>query len=99
MGEVPQFLRALEEHDPEFFKLVSSVMELATSEGALDPKTKTLIILAIDAAGSQTEGVRALARRARALGASEGEISEAIRLAFLGAGVPGLVTGLAAFEE
>jgi len=56
-------------------------------------------MLAIDAAGSHPEGVKNLANRARVLGASNSEIIETIRLAFLGAGIPGLVAGLAAFQE
>ena len=93
------FMEELERRDPEFFKVVSAVLEKARAPGALDPKTKTLITLTLDAAGSHPQGVINLARRARALGATDAEIAECIRLAFLGAGVPGLVAGLAAFQD
>jgi alkylhydroperoxidase/carboxymuconolactone decarboxylase family protein YurZ len=92
-------MEELKRRDPEFFKLVSAVMDKAQGRGALNQKTKTLITLALDAAGSHHEGVKALAARARSLGATEGEIIETIRLAFIGSGIPGLVTGLAAFQE
>ena len=93
------FMEELNKHDPEFFELVNAVMDKTREKGALDQKTKTLITLALDAAGSHPEGVRSLAARARALGATNEEIVETIRLAFIGAGVPGLVAGLAAFRE
>ncbi len=99
MAQRASFMEALNKHDPEFFELITALMEKTGEAGALDQKTRSLITLAIDAAGSHPEGVKSLAGRARALGASEREIIETIRLAFLGAGIPGLVAGLAAFQE
>ena len=99
MAQRPTFMDELRKRDPEFFELVSAVSAKTQEAGALDPKTKTLITLALDAAGSHPEGVRSLAARARAMGAKEEEIIETIRLAFLVAGIPGLVAGLAAFRE
>ena len=99
MAQRPTFMDELRKHDPEFFELVSAVITKTQEAGALDPKTKTLITLALDAAGSHPEGVRSLAARARAMGAKEEEIIETIRLAFVGAGIPGLVAGLAALRE
>lgn len=99
MTQGPSFMDELRKRDPEFFKLVSAVMAKTQETGVLDPKTKTLITLALDAAGSHPEGVRSLAARARAMGAKEEEIIETLRLAFVAAGIPGLVAGLAAFRE
>lgn len=99
MAQRPGFMEELSKNDPEFFNLLTALMEKTQGSGALDQKTRTLITLAIDAAGSHPEGVRTLAARARSLGATKEEIIEAIRLAFLGAGIPGLVAGLAAFQE
>jgi alkylhydroperoxidase/carboxymuconolactone decarboxylase family protein YurZ len=99
MAQRPTFMDELRKCDPEFFELVSAVSTKAQEAGALDPKTKTLITLALDAAGNHPEGVRSLATRARAMGAKEEEIIETIRLSFLVAGIPGLVAGLAAFRE
>jgi len=99
MTQGPSFMDELRKRGPEFFKLVSAVMAKTQETGVLDPKTKTLITLALDAAGSHPEGVRSLAARARAMGAKEEEIIETLRLAFVAAGIPGLVAGLAAFRE
>ncbi len=99
MIQRPTFMDELKKRDPEFFELVNAVMVNARKAGALDQKVKTLITLALDAAGSHPEGVKSLASRARLLGATEEEIIETIRLAFLTSGVPGLVAGLAAFEK
>lgn len=99
MAQRPSFMEELNKHDPEFFKLVNEVMAKSREKGALDQKTKTLITLALDAAGSHPDGVRNLAARARALGATKEEITETIRLAFLAAGIPGIAAGLAAFRE
>ncbi len=99
MAQRSSFMEELNKHDPEFFEMVSVVMDKAQETGALDQKTKTLITLALDAAGSHPEGVRNLAARARSLGATKEEIVETIRVAFLVSGIPGLVAGLAAFQE
>ena len=93
------FMEELNKLDPEFLELVNAVMAKTRKKGALDQKTKTLITLALDAAGSHPEGVKNLAARARSLGATKEEIVETIRLAFLVSGIPGLVAGLAAFQE
>ena len=99
MSQMPPFMQALEELDPEFAKLVQAVRDKVYEDGALDTKTKVLIMLPLDAALSHASGVASLARRARALGATDQEIIEVIRLAWLDAGLPGLIAGLAAFEE
>lgn len=99
MAQRSNFMDEFGKHDPEFFKLVSAIMAKTNEKGALDPKIKTLITLALDAAGGHPEGVRALAARARALGATKAEIVETVRLAFVVAGIPGLIAGLAAFQE
>ena len=98
MTERRPYMKALEAVDPEFHRLLSSVMDTANGAGALDTKTKTLITLALDAAGGHRDGVRNLAQRARSLGATDAEIAETIRLAFVVAGLPGLLSGLVAFE-
>lgn len=93
------FMDRLAQVDPEFHKAVSAMREVAHAPGAIDAKTKTLITLAIDAAGGHDGGVRNLARRARAQGATDQEIIEVVRLAYLVEGTPALIAGLAAFEE
>ncbi|MBI4287813.1 MAG: carboxymuconolactone decarboxylase family protein [Chloroflexi bacterium] len=97
-SQKPWYMEALEKRDPEFAQMLGSLMAKVNSPGALDAKTKTLITLALDAAGYHRDGVVALAKRARAQGASDAEIWETIRLAYVVGGFPGLTTGLAAFE-
>jgi alkylhydroperoxidase/carboxymuconolactone decarboxylase family protein YurZ len=98
MSQVPWYIEEVKKHDPGFSEVLAAVRGKADEDGDLDPKTKTLIVLALDAAGSHPEGVKRLASRARSLGATKGEINEVLRLVFITAGVPGLVAGLAAFE-
>ena len=51
MAQGPSFMDELKKHDSEFFDLVSAVEAKALGPGALDRKTKTLILLAIMAVG------------------------------------------------
>ena len=62
-------------------------------------KVKTLMTMMCDALLAHEDGVKAISDRARAMGASEEEISETIRVAFWMGGLPALVTGLNAFRE
>ena len=94
----PWYMDAMEKRDPEFAQMIGALMTKVNGPGALDAKTKTLITLALDAAGYHRDGVVALSKRARAQGASDAEIWEVIRLAYIVGGFPGLTTGLAAFE-
>jgi len=99
MAEPKSFLERLIECDPEYHALVKEVWDKAQAAGALDAKTKTLMVLLIDAMKGQKEVVQRLAVRARELGASDDEIRETVRLAFLAAGVSGLSAGVMAFSE
>ena len=99
MTQGPWFIQELKKRDPQFSELVNAVIGKAQTADALDRKTKTLIALALDAAGGHAQGVKNLAARARSLGATEGEIIEVMRLAFLVSGIPGLIAGLAAYQE
>ena len=99
MAEKSNFMDKLKRLDPEFHEVMSAVSAKSQQPGTLDPKTKILISLALDAAGSHPDGVRNIAGRARAMGVKDQEIIETIRLVFMVAGIPGLVAGLAAFED
>ena len=98
MGK-PFFIEALEKGDPELLSHVISLGEFAGQDGALPAKIKILMSLLADAILGHPEGVRALAERARAQGATEPEIAETVRMAFLCGGMPGLVTGTYAFRK
>lgn len=67
--------------DPEFLKHVGNTREFALSDGALNPKYKFLIAMALDAAAGTTSGVKALAQAAMKVGATKEEIAETFRVA------------------
>lgn len=95
----PQFLDALQKNDPEFYKAALAVRELCYApKAALDLKTKTLISMALDCVHGSSRGTANLTKRARALGASEEEIRETLRLVYSAAGNHILNTSMAAFE-
>jgi alkylhydroperoxidase/carboxymuconolactone decarboxylase family protein YurZ len=94
----PWFVEALEKGDPELLGQMTSVQEFAGSDGALSAKVKTLMSMLADAILGHGDGVAAIAERARAQGASEEEIAETVRMAFVCGGLPGLVTGTRAFR-
>ena len=98
MNQIPSFMETLKKRDPEFFDLVIKVIDKAQGEGVLDQKTKVLVQLALDTALGHPEGVKALSQRAKSLGATEAEIVEILRLAFLVSGIPGIVTASSAFS-
>ena len=89
----------LEKQAPELQKQISGLRESVQKDGALSLKTKTLMMMLCDALLGHADGVANIARRARTLGASEGEITETVAVAFLMGGLPGLVTGANAFRE
>lgn len=93
------FVEALEKCDPELLEEMNSVWEFAGRDGALPAKVKTLMSMLGDAILGHPQGVKAIAERAREQGATEQEIAETVRMAFLCAGLPGLVTGTYAFRE
>ena len=89
----------LEKCNPELLKEVTGIREAVLAEGALSVKTKTLMTMLCDALLAHPNGVANIAKRARALGASEAEIAETLAVAFLMGGMPGLVTGTNAFRD
>jgi len=94
----PGYKEALQNHDPDFLKLFEPLMAIAMEPDGLDLKIKTLMILFLDATRGEKDAVKALAARARSLGAKDSEIRDAVRLAFLTSGYSALVAGAAAFE-
>jgi len=94
---LPPFLSGLVARDPALAEAVDRLWQVAQT-GPLDPKTRTLITMALDAAHGSAGGVESLARQARGQGATDGEIAQALRLAYLVAGMNCLLTGNAAFK-
>ena len=93
------FQQLLDEHAPELAALVAEARGTITSDGALPAKVKTLMMMICDALLNHESGVTNLANRARALGASEAEIKEALGVAYLMGGLPAIVAGSNAFRN
>ena len=95
----PFFIEALEKFDPQMLKQLGAVEALAAADGALPAKVKTLMSLLADAILAHPDGVKSLAGKARSQGATEDEIRETVRMAFMCGGLPALVTATHAFAK
>lgn len=96
--EIPPFIKKYASRDRELYDAVVNISETAFADSALDQKTRLLIALALDAVLGSDHGVASLARQIRAVGGSDQEISDALRVAYYVAGMNTLVAGNAAFE-
>lgn len=97
--QLPAYAITLQKHDPELAEYLATGREFILTDGALSAKVKTLMTMLCDALLAHENGVRVIANRARAMGATEEEIAETIRVAFWMGGLPALVTGLNAFNR
>jgi len=95
--QYPPFIQKLEKTDPELYQLVSAQHDKIMSQGAIDMKTKFLILLAVDAFAGST-GVKGISDVARKMGATEAEIAESLRIAYNVAGNKVLNASMAAFD-
>jgi len=84
------------ELDPEYFEKLKGLYVDGTfgREGALPRKTKELIMVGITCALSRARGVKLHSERALALGASPREVLEAVEVAAIPGGMPGLWLGV-----
>lgn len=96
---IPWFVDKMREYDTEFHRQLKAVVEMAMTPGALDAKTKFLIALALDAYKGADQGVKVLAAQARGEGATDEQISEALRIAYFVAGMDVVKTSLSAFQD
>jgi len=95
---LPPWIQALKERDPQFVDSYMSQRERILKDGAIPAKYKHLMTMIVDAIQSHPDGVANIANRARAAGASEAEIQEAVEVAYLFGGTPALVTAMNAFR-
>ena len=65
----------LESASPDFYKEVMDVRNMVLTDGALSLKVKVLMTMLCDAIMAHPDGVRNIANRARAVGATEEEIA------------------------
>jgi len=88
----PRWIKKLQHSNPEFADAYLAQSNKILKDGAIPAKYKILMTMIVDAIMAHPEGCAALANRARAAGASEAEINEAIEVAYLFGGTPALVT-------
>ncbi len=99
IGKVPKFFKELTEKEPRMYELVMKMEGHVWDDGALTRKTKKLIAIAIAAALRDQHAVHAQLAGASKLGVTKAEVEEALRVAFLLAGMPAYVYGKAQLDE
>ena len=95
----PGYAVALQQNDEKMAEFLDTGREFIMADGALSAKVKTLMTMLCDALLAHENGVKNIAERARAMGATEEEIAETVRVAFWMGGLPALVTGTQAFRS
>jgi alkylhydroperoxidase/carboxymuconolactone decarboxylase family protein YurZ len=87
--------------DPEYFEKLKGLYVDGTfgREGALPRKTKELIMVGICCALLRPRGIRVHSERALTLGAAPREVLEAMEVAAIPGGMPGLWAGVETLEE
>jgi alkylhydroperoxidase/carboxymuconolactone decarboxylase family protein YurZ len=93
----PPWLGAIEQRDPQFADSYVAMRERILKDGAIPAKYKLLMGMITDTIAAHPDGVRGLANDARAAGASEAEITEAVEVGYLYGGTAALVMGANAF--
>ena len=95
---MPPWIQAMQSRDPKFVESYMAQREHIMRDGAIPAKYKHLMTMIVDALDAHPDGVANIANRARAAGASEAEIQEAVEVAYLFGGTPALVTAMNAFK-
>jgi len=96
---LPPWLQALEQRDPQFVKSYLTDRDRILKNGAIPEKYKLLMGMITDAIAAHPDGVTTLANLARAAGATEPEITEAVEVGYLFGGTAALVMGSNAFKS
>jgi 4-carboxymuconolactone decarboxylase len=99
IGKVPKFFKDLAEKDPLMYDMVMKLEGHIWDDGELTRKTKKLIAIAIAASLRDQHATRAQLMGAANLGVKKQEVEEALRVAFLLAGMPAYVYGKAQLDE
>ena len=89
---LPEWIQKLQQHDLQFAEMCLTQREHVLKDGAIPAKYKLLMTMIVDAIMAHPDGCANIANRARAAGASEAEINEAVQVAYLFGGTPALVT-------
>jgi 4-carboxymuconolactone decarboxylase len=87
--------------DPQYFEKLKGLYIDGTfgREGALPRRTKELIMVGICCALNRPRGVRLHSERALTLGATPREVLEAVEVAAIPGGMPGLWLGVETLQE
>jgi len=87
--------------DPEYFEKLKGIYVDGTfgRDGALPRKTKELIMVGITCALNRPRGVKLHSERALTLGATPREVLEAVEVAAIPGGMPGLWLGVETLQE
>lgn len=87
--------------DPEYFEKLKGIYVDGTfgRDGALPRRTKELIMVGICCALNRPRGVKLHSERALTLGAAPREVLEAIEVAAIPGGMPGLWLGVETLNE
>ena len=95
LGAENSAYEAIAQLDPEYFDKLKGLYVDATfgRDGALSRKTKELIMVGITCALRAQRGVRIHSQRALTLGATPQEVLEAMEIAAIPGGMPGLWLG------
>jgi alkylhydroperoxidase/carboxymuconolactone decarboxylase family protein YurZ len=95
LGAQNEAYEVIAKFDPEYFAYLKGLYVDGTfgRQGALPRKTKELIMVAITCALNRPRGVRLHIERALNLGAAPKEILEAVEVAAIPGGMPGLWLG------
>jgi alkylhydroperoxidase/carboxymuconolactone decarboxylase family protein YurZ len=94
----PPWLGAIQGRDPQFVDSYMAMRERILKDGAIPAKYKLLMAMVTDAIAAHPDGVKTLAGNARAAGASEPEVTEAVEVGYLFGGTAALVMGANAFN-
>jgi len=90
------FIESFKDKDPKFYEMINGIQELVNGESSLDPKTKLMIALAVDAAEGATQGVADILRN---MGVTDEQIAEVLRITYFAKGNTVLSQSMAAFKK
>jgi hypothetical protein len=100
VDSIPPFLRPVYEHDSALYDVIMHGMEISHSDaGDVPKKYRLLFSLIADGMMNHPTGVVAMDRAARAAGASDAEINEAMRVIYISGGMVALLNSIGAYEE
>lgn len=98
-NQVPLFLKPIYDQDPELYSIIKQSLDLVHQDGALEKKYKYLISMVVDALRFHPSGVVACAKEAKEAGATDEQIMEAMRVAFVGGGLPCLLESVEVYKK